>query len=285
LLAALEPTTGNVRAHLLLDVDDARLTSMAITRGTTTERIESVDRAWRIVAPIEAPADPSNAHDLARRLAHLEAVRFVADEPSPDHGLRAPRFTVELGVVAEEGATEASPVVHRLRIGAAAPGGAYAQLDDDPSVFVLASTALDLVAQPLVDRGVLEVDAVLVDSVTLRRSGTAEVALQRRGGDWQSSSDAVDAEEARRIIAAIATIRVERAGAYGAPAASDGVGSPRVEIEIRQTPEAPEPRVRTLRIGSETMEGERRLVHVRRADLEVDLLVDSTQIDPLLGTD
>ena len=75
-------SSGLVRARRLLDERAASLTALTLVRGSVRERVDiATDGSARVVTPVSTLADPGGVTDLPARLAGLEAVRFVADEP------------------------------------------------------------------------------------------------------------------------------------------------------------------------------------------------------------
>src|SRR5690606_28332719 len=96
-----------------------------------------------------AALEPEAHAELAARLASLEAVRFDADSPEPRHGLGEPRAVLEIELSPEgdhghsHGPEGGEHVRHRLVLGATADDGVFAQLDDDPAVFVVADALLE----------------------------------------------------------------------------------------------------------------------------------------------
>jgi Domain of unknown function (DUF4340) len=85
------------------------------------------DRAYLFVPEQGHGVDRAMVDEIVRLFSSLEAVRFVADAPLPEHGLDAPVLTLEM---------QYGSAKHTLRVGAATDGGRYAQLDGDTVVFV-----------------------------------------------------------------------------------------------------------------------------------------------------
>lgn len=78
-----------------------------------------------------------DAAQLAPALAQLEALRWVAAAPRPEHRLAPPRARIEVRFSPPPVAT-GDPDRVELWIGAPAEGGCHARLARDPAVFVLA---------------------------------------------------------------------------------------------------------------------------------------------------
>jgi len=96
--------------------------SWADDGGATGVEIEPDDEGWRLVEPIQGPADEMTVDELLSSLARLRADGFI-DEPGTDEqlGLDRPLFEARIELAAEEGA-EARVV--RLEIGGVSADGA-----------------------------------------------------------------------------------------------------------------------------------------------------------------
>lgn len=204
-------------------LDKAKVKELTIQKeGGEPIRLDREGGAWKLVSPLAAPADPSEADSLVSTLESLEIDEVVAPSAPrlADFGLENPRLTV--GVV-QEGAKE--PV--KLLLGDKLPDGSgvYAKKPAEPRVFTIASyveSTLDKKPFDLRDRSVLHVkrDAVKSLEVTgpegayaLARDDKGEWAftkpLATRAGRWSVDGllgtlenlrmDAVAAEEAKDL--------------------------------------------------------------------------------------
>lgn len=255
----LDPSAGPFKPLLLLEHNEANLRSLELTRAGTTERIEraSAGTPFSIKAPVELEADRIAAADIARLLSSLEAVRFAADAPEAVHGLSTPLVEARASYAAE-GEGKATTVV--LRIGAETEGGSFAQLDADPSVFVVAEQLAALLQAPLASRTLL--------ATPLDRIAGIEVTQAGRSARVEGAS-----ELARKV----ATLRAVSAVSYGAAKADQGFNTPLATLRIERTNgEAPI----ELLLGGQAPSGDR---YARRRDVDVTLLVPAAAVDALLA--
>jgi hypothetical protein len=297
--ALFEVASYRLRGLELVDEEPSRLASIAIEGPSGASRVEVHDGQWRVVEPTSVDADASRSADLARRLASLEADRFVADAAGPEHGLDAPRFTVRArfeGAAGTESEAESDghdhgdhaadepsePREHTLRIGASASGGAYATLDDDPAVFVLPASVVTLVEGRLADRRALATSQLQIAAVRIEREG-GTIAIRREGDRFVSDAGPSDAERTRALLDRLSSLRATEVMGYGPPTAAHGLAPARARVVVTRTADAPEPREYTLLIGATQGEGDERQVFVAREGLEVTYQVAAEVIDAVLA--
>lgn len=300
-LPAAADAAFEVAAHRLADLSlvtesPERLVSIRIAGSERQELLTVREGEWAVTEPVEVRADASRAADLARRLAALEADRFVADEAAPEHGLASPRFVVTSrfeGSLAgepdddhghdhdhgEEAAAEARE--HVLRVGATASGGAYASLDDDPAVFVLPASVVELLERPLADPRALSTSEPQIEAIRVVSKGK-EVSITREGGAFLAQTGPADAERTRGLLDRLSSLLATAVVGYGEPPAEAKLASPRARIVVRRAENAPAPREAVLLVGAEHGEGDARRVFVKREDLAVTFEVAGALVDGIL---
>lgn len=274
--ADFELSVARLRPRRLLEVPASTIESLAIRRGSQTERLEPEGEGWAITAPLQMDADDTEARALVRELASLEAVRFVADEVDPRHGLDDPRIDVVFTVDPED----ADATERRLRIGRSTDDGAHARLDDDPAVFLVEPDLVDRLEGALVPRDLLATSRYEIARLELS-SGGRTLTIRNDQGEWVTDDGPVDPEVSDALLGALDHLRVAGGGAYGPPAPADGLTPPRASITVEREEGAPEPRQYTIEIGAPTGAPER--VHARRADLVVGLVLRQSTVEALLA--
>jgi hypothetical protein len=169
---------GKVFAGVDADaVEEVRITRAA---GETTT-LRKVDKVWRIVAPIDAPADQSEAANTASNLATAD-IQSVVDEQPKDlapFGLATPRVTVAFKAGNQSGT---------LLLGDKNPTGSdlYAKLPGSPRVFLVSGYldgTFDKSTFQLRDKKLLAFDREKVDRLDVT-SGTTAVSVVRQGDAW-----------------------------------------------------------------------------------------------------
>jgi len=269
-LLTTAPTRFRDRQPVTFDPGDVRELTVVRADGPT-ERVVRVDAAegddaptrWRLVAPVEVPADRIAVDDALRVLADLEVRRWVAETPEPAHGLATPvvRVTLRLREGSGDGAAGSGPgddesggtertLVVSLGArttgadGAPEAGGGeagetadgdpppepaaparYGRLGEDGAVFTVAPRVLDGLEPLLADRSVLSTD----------RSDVAAISLERGG-----RSVVVDLDRSPAVLDALGTLRARRVLGYllGADAAARPQG---LRVAVRRGEGAPAP--------------------------------------------
>ncbi len=263
------------RKPRLLEEDAGALTKLTI-RGVdrTTEVV--VKRGERFV--LEEPtavhgseAERSAVDEIARLSAKLEAVRFVADGPAPEHGLGQPSYVLQ--TVFKSGKT------HTLKLGAAADEGRYAQLDAEPAVFIAANALVRQLETPLVSRSALAVPLEQLGRFTITSGGTTLRVEPEAGAFVAVTGAGRDPKLGEALARSIATLRAVRVTAYGKAAADEGMNEPALRVAIQLAGDAKGERTFTIgaAAGSEPDAG----YHARRSDLDVGFVVPKSALEAL----
>jgi hypothetical protein len=223
---------------------------------------------------VVARADRDRAGALARSLARLDVVRFAAETATSEHGLATPRYELAVAIEPEE----EEDVTHRIAIGAATDGGAFARLDDDPVVVVLAAELVSMLEGTLVDRGLFATPLREVESVSFAAGG-AERVVRWDGQRFTEGDEPLEESLSDRLASAIEGLRATSVGPYAPAAVADGLTPPRARITVTRG-EGAEPRELVLLLGAPT--GTDATIHARRADLAVGATVPESAVAVLL---
>lgn len=264
--------------------------AQVVTTGNSAQTLErDGDGDFELSAPFMAAADGAAARDLARRLATLEAARFVAEAPTAEHGLGSPRLTARFrfdGPLADDAEVEdahddghdhgeepsgpsAPPREHTLRVGAATEGGAFAQLDERREVFVLPSALVDLLDRPLVSMDLLRTSRVDLEGVRIEQGG-ATVDVTHDGAFFVARGQRIPEERFEGVLTALENVRGESA-TYGVSF------EPALTVAVTRDEGANAPQRYTLRIGPAGATH----TPVQRADLAATFQVPNDRVAPL----
>ncbi|MEM1418572.1 MAG: DUF4340 domain-containing protein [Myxococcota bacterium] len=270
--------TLHLRPRRIAEADAEALELLEVTRPGATERVSTEGAGFRVEAPVEVAAEASAVREAARQLAGLEAVRFVAEAPAPEHGLSPP----QLVVVGTFGGGEDAKVV-TLRLGLPGPGGTYASTTPEGAVFLVRPSVAEAFAQPFVDRDLLATDPLYLERLEVVGAGTSVV--YRDDGSGLSASEGATPEDAdpERVDAlrsALEALRARRVIAFGPAAPADGLTPPRGSLRVLRDADGGEPREYTILIGGPTGEGD--LVYVRREGLDVGFAYAAADLAPFL---
>ena len=166
-----------------VDSDKIEEISVKATAADPTV-LEKVDNAWRITAPVTAPADQNEATGLATNLATLEIQRVVDEAPTDlgQYGLASPHL--EVGFRA---AGDAS--LRTVQFGDKTATGAdlYAKLPSETRVFLISAyleSTFNRSAFDLRDKTILKFERDKIDKVEIS-AGKTGITLARQGTDWR----------------------------------------------------------------------------------------------------
>lgn len=184
------------------------------TQDAVPARFERVEGRWRIVSPVEGPADTPTLDGIADALTSLS---FAGTVDAPDgldqYGLGGEARSVRFQVAGE---------LKGLRIGSSTPIGGHvyvARLGDDEVVFVerYRLNALSRDLDDLRDRRILALNADDVRTLRIEwptgKGESTQVALARdASGDWQMGAPTVgqaDQQTMREVLSELAFLRAE----------------------------------------------------------------------------
>jgi hypothetical protein len=138
---------------------------------------------WRLLAPLQAPADAGEVDALLSGLETLEIDDVVTASPGDlaTYGLAAPRTTLTL--------TRGNGAPLGLQVGGKVPGGSavYAKLAGAPRVFTVASygvAALDKKPFELRDRALAHLKRDEVKTLEVTTPKESYALLRDPGGEW-----------------------------------------------------------------------------------------------------
>lgn len=199
LLAVLIGLGSYIYFGLANKSDDAASKNEKVFAGVEADQVEEIkvksesgdvttvrkeNGAWKIVAPVAAPASDSDVSGITSTLGALEVARVVDENPADlkDFGLDQPRIEVDF----KSGGGKPSG---RLRIGAKTATGAnmYALKNDDKRVLLVAQyqeTSLNKSTFDLRDKTILKVDRDKVDGADITVDGKP-IELAKSGEDWK----------------------------------------------------------------------------------------------------
>ncbi len=238
--SALTKELDQLREARVLDFDRNAVTGLRASWPGGSVRLEKGDAGWRLVEPLEGPADGRTVENLLSDLSFLRASSFI-DEPPPDAevGLDQPEFAVELTTASGDTAKTVA-----LAIGASGDGEFRAvrgraenalyrinesRLEDFPRRATLYRFR-ELARFKATDAGRFE--------LVFHDEGAAQswvLSGEKAGGGWQTHPDPMAPGKAARLIAELSDLRAEDIAAEGLPAdglAELGLSPPRVLVRV-----------------------------------------------------
>lgn len=275
---ALTASALRFRSRDVLSREADDVVGLRITRAGVEERLGTDDGAWRIEAPIAAPADRVAVRELIGSLSRLRAARWVSEGDRAGAGLDRPRLRVHLefrephaahgdgeeGEQADHAEPADAPREVDVVIGAETEGGAYARVEGSSDVFVLPTALLEALGHPLVDRELVALDVADATRLRLTANGTTYELSLREGTWWHGDAQAApDATAA--FLDRLRTLRARGVVAYGEGALS---GTPSAVVEVSN-----DEATRTLTIGAVSGEGDDASASARTSEIAAEFRV------------
>lgn len=213
-------------------LEAAQVEWVALTAsGGEAVRLERRDGAWRVVEPVDFPADPANADSLASALASMTS-EAVIEEPQPPavYGLGEGARTVRFGAGGSE---------HELRIGKKTPvgGNHYAATSgaEGATVYTVATfrtTAFDKALDDLRERRPLRFERGDVTRIEAEWTG-GRVVVEKQDGAWklvEPVHDDADQDAIENLLSDLVFLRA--AGFVDEPSPPGEVGLDRPEYRV-----------------------------------------------------
>ncbi len=271
-----DPLTQNEKAF---SFEADAVTSITIEKDDGSPiHVQREGESWKIVSPLEAPADADAVESLVSDVVGLEIEEVIAEEPGDlaAFGLGEPRLSVQVTLKGT-----ASPV--RVSLGEKAPDGSivYGRISGAARIVALPTsfeTALDKKPFDLRDRDVLHVDRD--DIQTIRIEGPeGGYAIARRGEQDWAFTDPLETQAARWSISTLlSSLEGLEMDAVAAEPAGDldpfGLDTParRIEVGLKDG------HTRTLEIGSKTADGK---YHAREVSRDLVAVIPAGLVDEL----
>ncbi|HEX7476562.1 MAG TPA: DUF4340 domain-containing protein [Polyangiales bacterium] len=278
----LSTSVARFRKLRMLEEPQAELARLSLTTASGSAETVTKDSAgYHLHGPVAIDCERTTIDEIARLFSALEAVRYVADAPRAEHGLQHPQWllTVSYASAKPPGAAR----THTLKIGAAADGGRYAQLDADPAVFVVAQILVDQIKEPLVSRSALATPIEQLRALTIERAGS-KLQVQHSGEGVAFDVVGTPSGEparAEKLARTLATLRASSVEAYGKPATDQGFDRPQARIEVRShsaSGDATHVVLLGKAAGPDAVAG----VYARRTDWDLTFVLPTDLVDTLL---
>jgi hypothetical protein len=223
----------------LLGIVPAGTTGMVITAGESTTILENRDGVWWISRPLLDRADPAKVAgilDAASALVPMDKLR-----PADLKGSLSLE-SLDLKPVKRSLAFQGG-VSHTLRLGSegATPDRVYAQIDSDPSVYLVSPGACALAFQPaneLRDPRPFSAQPGQLSEIVLRQpGGYRELSLRRKGHAWMIEAPLrtrADADALSDWIGGVLGSRILRWMPADTEPATCGLDSPEATLTLRE---------------------------------------------------
>jgi hypothetical protein len=228
-----------------LKVLDFALSSLAELELSAPERqvLRRAEGGFTLVEPAGFDHDGALATEAVLALGSLTALRFVSDADDGTFGFGKPSLSAFARYDADGGAHSS-----RLVVGRSTPGGFFAKLDGDPSVFVIERTVAERLATLLIDRSAFMADPKTLARVSVSANGVTRTLERQHDELVPAATSGIDPAVAARLVEAIDALRPEAAVHTGAPRPNEGFARPALEVRLEPLPGRG--KVRSFSIGA-----------------------------------
>jgi len=237
----------------LLDISPAAVTGMVIVNGASEIRLEKRDGVWTITSPVEDRADPL----IVAQILHAAFSATPLDRLPPKELKDAVSLESLDLKPAKRSLTMLAPKPYVLKLGAegAAKERLYAQVDSDPSVYLISSEPASLAlvpAEKLRDRHPFASQPDRLSEIVLRRQGgSRQLSLRKTAKGWEMETPLHADADPKAVGDWITGILSSSITTWLPPetdAASCGLDTPDAVLTLREEGAT----AQTLEIGKET---------------------------------
>ncbi|HOM98760.1 MAG TPA: DUF4340 domain-containing protein [Acidobacteriota bacterium] len=185
LMTAADKKVDDWRSKDVLVFDRGKVEEIELRRGEEVVRLVRKDETWRLVDPIEDPADQTKVSSLLGTLEFARVEEFVSESPDDlkEFGLDRPSVTVRLRLAG-------SDTWLQLDLGKEAGENYYARDPQRKPVFTVKKSVYDDLMQDLIafrDKDVVNVNQNDVKSLEIRHGGEV-VRIRREEFRWLGDS-------------------------------------------------------------------------------------------------
>jgi hypothetical protein len=233
----LKPNLARLHDLRLLRLKPDEIANITVTHGDETYALDRAGEHWTGSGALGAPDEPTVA-GMVQTLTGLRATDFY---PQPtdlaQYGLDRPTATLTVR------ATDPNlpPCVIRFGVAPVTGVNAYAQLADQPSVYVLSAGVLNTVAPAalmLAARDLLKLEVARVERF-VRRDATGTVEMAREAAGWhclQPAGQLASGPGVDGLLRDLSGLRAARVVARGGDA-QYGLDQPALTLQVLLKPE------------------------------------------------
>ena len=253
----------------LLAVDKDAVTGLVLTYPDRELELRKDDKGWRLVRPVEAPADDTVVKGVLSTLTDAEVQKTLDQLPAnlADFGLDKPTVTVKLTL--KDGSQPPPLVVGKnTTIG----GKAYVRKDEEPKLYLSTSAlgyGLNKQAKDVRDKTVLTFKDDDVNRVEIRAENGDTVTLVRKDKEaWtvEPGDHPGDTTEVRSYLSSLRSMRaVDFPDDHPQDLGKYGLAAPRLTVTVT-TGTDNATASQALLVGAETTAGSQKEIYAKRAD-------------------
>lgn len=262
----LEPRAVAVRGRDVWGAIGTPPIARVSTRCGVAQDVAHGDAGWTMTAPAGFAPDPAAVLDVANVVLRAKAESWIADADDGTFGFADAKCAVAITVAHDGGAARLG-----LVLGADAPGGVFAHVEGEPSVFVVAKPVADAARRLVIDRSAFAIDAATASVVVAKRGARAELRAGRVDGGA--------ADGGAKLADAIASLRADAALHVGPSARDEGLATPVLELRVASGDAGT---ARRIAFGGETTVGNEKMRFARVDGVDATFVVPEALVDAIL---
>lgn len=252
----------------LLAFDRDKISAVELEYPDRTIKLARTGDKWKLVAPIDAEADPATVKSLIGAIADAELKKTIDEKPESlaPFGLDKPTTVVSLTL--EDGSA-----VPKLLVGKATPVGysAYAKVADQPAVLLTTSafhTGVKKEVKDLRDKTVLPLEEDTVQEVRIARGDEPEIVLQKEAEGWAVAKPVAAKADPQQVRSYLSTLRAMRAVGFvdepqSPPEQKYGLTPPRMTVTLAVGGDRAE---KKLLVGGSSEDAAKKEIYVARGE-------------------
>jgi len=248
----------------LLSIDKDAITGITLVYPDREIELAKGDKGWRLVRPVEAPADDGVVKGMLGMVVDAEVQRTLDEAPQDLSGFGLDKPNVVVRLTAKDASPPPIAVGKNTTIG----GKTYVRKGDEPKIYLTTTviqTGLNKQVKDLRDKQILAFQDADVTRVAIARpAGESTTLVRSAEGDVWTVADGQPADSTE-VRSYLASLRAARAVDFPDDAPQDlkqyGLDKPRLTVTVSGK-EGTDPQ--TLAIGAEHTEGSAKHVYAQR---------------------
>jgi hypothetical protein len=251
----------------LVGVADDAITGIELVYPDRSIALAKRDGAWRLTAPVDAPADEAVVKSLVATITGAQVQKSLDEMPADlaPFGLDKPATTIK--ITTKDGTLPPIQIGKNTAIGAKT----YVRKGDEPKIYLTASTiqtGVNKQAKDLRDKQLLAYQDDDVQRIDIEKPGVPPLTILRRGKDtWtlEPSGLPADPTEVRSYVSSLRTTRaVDFPDDGPTDLAKYGLDKPRLTVTV--TTGKDRTATQQLLVGGESSGGQTKQVYVKRGN-------------------
>jgi hypothetical protein len=252
----------------LLPLDKDAVTGVSLVYPDREIDVRKDGGNWRVVKPIDAPADESVVKSVVSTIADAEVQKTLDEMPQDLGGFGLDKPSVTVRVTLKDGSQPPPLAVGK---NTAIGGKTYVRKGDEPKLYLTTSSlqfGLNKQVKDLRDKQLIAFQDDDVSRVDIAPAGAETVTLLRKDKEAWTVDPGGHAADVTEVRSYLSSLRSTRATDFPDDAPADlakyGLDHPRLTVTVATGKEGGE--TKTLLLGNESTQDTQKQVYAKRAD-------------------